>query len=166
MFCFCLCICDYVIWFSCWRWGSLAFQEQRVICHDGSLPVWRRSANAASQHTWSQEFPSEKPLQTVVELARCERVMTTRAEFHFSWVYTFLATPRSLHIWPDQRDLLRVCNPAQMCWSSGSSTHVAYTQHFELNLGSNKAYSTVEGQRLDNSPICRKSYRNTNKIHI
>jgi len=31
--------------------------------------------------------------------ARCESVMTTQAEFHFSWVYTFSATPRSLRIW-------------------------------------------------------------------
>jgi len=32
------------------------------------------------------------------ELARCERVITTRVEFHFSWVYIFSATPRSLRI--------------------------------------------------------------------
>jgi len=32
-------------------------------------------------------------LQTIVELARCERVMATREEFHFGCVYTFSAMP-------------------------------------------------------------------------
>jgi len=43
-----------------------------------------------------------KLLQTIAEIARCEKNMTTRAEFHFSWVYTFSATRRFLRIWaPD-----------------------------------------------------------------
>ena len=65
-----------------------------------------------------------QPLQTFVELARCERVMTTRAEFHFSWVYTFSATPRSLRIWAPVPTRETGCDPAlpaQLCWSSGGS---------------------------------------------
>ena len=63
-------------------------------------------------------------LQTFVELARCERVMTTRAEFHFSWVYTFSATPRSLRIWASDPPRETGCDtvlPTRLCWSSDSS---------------------------------------------
>jgi len=35
-------------------------------------------------------------LQSNSRLLGCERVMETRAEFHFSWVYTFSATLSSL----------------------------------------------------------------------
>jgi len=62
-----------------------------------------------------------QPLQTFVELARCERVMTARAEFHFSWVYTFSATPRSLRIWAPVPLRETGCDPAlpaQLCWKT------------------------------------------------
>ena len=49
----------------------------------------------------------------------CERVMDTRAEFHFSWVYTFSATLSSLRNWANNdRYRLRPSTPAQLCWSS------------------------------------------------
>ena len=38
-------------------------------------------------------------LQSNSRLLGCERVMETRAEFHFSWVYTFSATLSSLRNW-------------------------------------------------------------------
>ena len=48
--------------------------------------------------TKSTIIQMQKHCKQFVKLARCERVMTTRAEFHFSWVYTFSAMPRSLRI--------------------------------------------------------------------
>ena len=62
------------------------------------------------------------PLQTIVELA-CERVVTTRVEFNFSWFYTFSATPGPLQIWAPVPPSETGCNPAlpaQLCWSSDS----------------------------------------------
>ena len=51
-------------------------------------------------------------------LLGCERVMETRAEFHFSWVYTFSATLSSLRNWANNdRYRLRPSTPAQLCWS-------------------------------------------------
>jgi len=48
-----------------------------------------------------------------------ERVMETRAEFHFSWVYTFSAMLSSLRNWANNdRYRLRPSTPAQLCWSS------------------------------------------------
>ena len=66
----------------------------------------------------------KKHCKQFVELSRCERVMTTRAEFHFSWVYTFAATARSLRIWATHPPRETGCDPAppaQLCWSSSSS---------------------------------------------
>ena len=49
----------------------------------------------------------------------CERVMETRAEFHFSWVYTFSGTLSSLWNWVNNdRYRLRPSTPTQLCWSS------------------------------------------------
>jgi len=45
--------------------------------------------------------------------------MATRAEFHFSWVYTFSAMPSSLRNWANHdRYRLRPSTPSQLCWSS------------------------------------------------
>ena len=58
-------------------------------------------------------------LQTNSRLLGCERVMETRAEFHFSWVYTFSATLSSLRNWANNdRYRLWPSTPAQLCWSS------------------------------------------------
>ena len=52
-------------------------------------------------------------------LLRCERVVETQAEFHFSWVYTFSATLSFLRNWAgNDRYQLRPSTPAQLCWSS------------------------------------------------
>jgi len=69
-------------------------------------------------------FKCKKNFKQFVELARCERVMTTQAEFHFSWIYTFSATRRSLLIWATHPPRETGCDaalPAQLCWSSSSS---------------------------------------------
>ena len=53
-------------------------------------------------------------LQSNSRLLGCER-----AEFHFSWVYTFSATLSSLRNWANNdRYRLRPSTPAQLCWSS------------------------------------------------
>ena len=56
---------------------------------------------------------------------------STRAEFHFSWVYNFSATPRSLRIWATHPPRETGCDPeppAQLCWSSSSSfPHICAT---------------------------------------
>ena len=58
-------------------------------------------------------------LQSNSRLLVCERVMETRAEFHFSWVYTFSATLSSLRNWANNgRCRLLPSTPAQLCWSS------------------------------------------------
>ena len=58
-------------------------------------------------------------LQSNSRLLGCERVMETREEFHFRWVYTFSATLSSLRNWANNdRYRLRPSTPAQLCWSS------------------------------------------------
>ena len=58
-------------------------------------------------------------LQSNSRLLGCKRVMETRAEFHFSWVYTFSSTLSSLRNWANNdRYQLRPSTPAQLCWSS------------------------------------------------
>ena len=58
-------------------------------------------------------------LQSNSRLLGCERVMETRAKFHFSWVYIFSATLSSLRNWANNdRYRLRPSTPAQLCWSS------------------------------------------------
>ena len=49
-------------------------------------------------------------LQSNSHLLGCERVMETRAEFHFSWVYIFL--PRSALCRTEQTTIDTGCNPA------------------------------------------------------
>ena len=64
-----------------------------------------------------RKFSSQ--LQSNSRLLGCERVMETRAEFHFSWVYTFSVTLSSLRNWANNdRYRLRPSTPAQLCWSS------------------------------------------------
>ena len=134
-----LCVCD--LFFLCRCWCSFVLQEQwQRVRLSGSLLVVEEVRTRGFQNTRPQELSASpfqrydgcigwpililQPLQTFVELARCERVMTTRAEFHFSWVYTFSATPRSLRIWAPVPPRETGCDPAlpaQLCWSSGSS---------------------------------------------
>ena len=58
-------------------------------------------------------------LQSNSRLLGCERVMESRAEFHFSWVYTLSATLSSLrNSANNDRYRLRPSTRAQLCWSS------------------------------------------------
>ena len=60
-----------------------------------------------------------EPLQSNSRLLGCERVMETRAEFHFSWDYTFSATLSSLRNWANNdRYRLRPSTPTQLRYSS------------------------------------------------
>ena len=104
------------VWFVFMYWCccSFVFQTQRQhVRLSGSLLVVDEVRTREFQNIRPQELPDSPfhqydgcngwlililPLQTFVEFARCERVMTTRAKFHFSWVYTFAAPPRSLQI--------------------------------------------------------------------
>jgi len=135
----CLCIYDLVFLFVCvFLWfGFLVGAGFLLFCRNStSFPVLphvtsgeRGSSRATSLQIGSRvpNQPSskrKKHCKQFVELARCERVMTTRAEFHFSWVYTFFATPRSLRIWATHPQRETGCDsapPAQLCWTSSSS---------------------------------------------
>ena len=69
--------------------------------------------------TWLLGKKNYELLQSNNCLLGCERVMETRMEFHFSWVYTFSAMLSSLRNWAnDDRYRLRPSTPAQLCWSS------------------------------------------------
>jgi len=96
----------------------------------------------------------KKHCKQFLELARCEKVMTTQAEFHFSWVYTFSATPRSLRIWATHPPRETGCDPAplaQLCWSSSSSfPHICTTTSWNWTV---TKLITAEGHRLDNLPV-------------
>jgi len=99
-------------------------------CHMPSLRL--APLQIGSQEYQIKHHPNaKKHCKQIVELARCERVMTTRAEFHFSWVYAFSATPRSLRIWATHPPRETGCDPtppAQLCWSSSSSfPHICTT---------------------------------------
>jgi len=141
----CVWLCD--LFFLCRCWCSFVLQEQRQrVRLSGSLLVADEVRTRGFQNTQPQELSASpfqrydgcigwfililQPLQTFVELARCERVMKTRADFHFSWVYTFSARPRTLWIWapvPPRETGCYPALPAQLCWSSGSSfPHTLY----------------------------------------
>ena len=61
--------------------------------------------------SWRFDFLAQnyEPLQSNNCLLGCERVMETRAEFHFNWVYTFSATLSSLRNWANNDT---GCDPA------------------------------------------------------
>ena len=76
-------------------------------------------------------------------------------EFHFSWVYTFFATLRSLRIWSPVPPIETGCDPAlpaQLCWSSGSSFphRLSDTMQICFAVHLNRP---VKRQRLDNLPF-------------
>ena len=137
VFLFC-CLCIFVIWFACCCWFSFVLQEQHVF---PSIPTYHFSRTKKFEGNtstdWIPKVPnqpsskSKKHYKQFVELAWCERVMTTQGEFHFSWVYAFSATPRSLRIWATHPPRETGCDPAppaQLCWSSSSSIpHICTT---------------------------------------
>ena len=133
--CFLFCLCIFVIRFSCCWWCSFVLQEQHIISQYSHISLL---ANNEIQTLHLCRFDSKSPnhhlhakkrCKQFAELARCERVMTIREEFHFSWVYTFSATPRSLRIWATHPPGETGCDPvppAQLCWSSSSSFPCIY----------------------------------------
>jgi len=165
-----LCVCD--LFFLCHCWCSFILQEQRQrVRLSGSLLVVDEVRTRGFQNTQPQELSASpfqrydgcigwlililQLLQTFVELARCERVMTTRAKFHFSLAYTFSATPRSLQISAPVPPRETGCDPAlsaQLCWSSGSSFPHRLSDLMYIWLAVH-LIRPVKGQRLDNLAV-------------
>ena len=95
-------------------------------CHEAlvePLSLFMRVAPQAAGfcRSWRFHFLTHnyELLQSNNCLLGWERVMETRAEFHFSWVYTFSAMLSSLRNWTNHdRYWLRPSTPAQLCWSS------------------------------------------------
>ena len=148
-FVFCLCFYDLVLLFVCY-FCDLAFllllvffcfvlQEQHVISQYSTYHFWwTKKFEGYISADWNPRVPNQPSSKCkkihrkqFVKLARCERVLTTWAVFHFSWIYTFFATPRSLRIWATHSQRETSCNPAppaQLCWSSSRSfTHTCNT---------------------------------------
>ena len=144
-------VCVFMIWFSCFVvsvflcFGFLVAAGFLLFCRNStSFPVFthipsgeQRNSKSTPLQIESREYQinhhpnAEKHYKQFVELARCERVMATQEEFHFSWVYTFSSTPRSLRIWATHPPRETVCDAApsaQLCWSSISSfPHICTT---------------------------------------
>ena len=116
------------------NFGTSSLQILSLSCIP-TYHFWRLKkleSNTSTDWIQTNHHPNaKKHCKQFVELARCERVMTTRAEFHFSWVYTFSATPRSLRICATHPPRETGCDPAppaQLCWSSSSSfPHICTT---------------------------------------
>ena len=127
--CFVVCLCIFAFWFSRCCWFSFVLQEQHVFPSISTYNFRRTKKFEGNTSTdWISRVPNQpsskckKHCKQFVERARCERVMTTQAEFHFSWVYAFSATPRSRETGCDPAP------PAQLCWSSSSSfPHICTT---------------------------------------
>ena len=131
-------LCIFVIWFSRCCGYSFVLQEQHIFTSIPTYHFWRtKKFEGNISIDWIPRVPNQpsskckKHCKQYVELARCERVMTTRAEFHFSWVYTFSPTPSSLRIWathPPRETACDPASPAQLYWSSSSSfPHICTT---------------------------------------
>ena len=140
--CFVVCLFIFVIGFSHCCWFSFVLQEQHIFPSIPTYHVWRTKKFEGNTSTdWIPRVPTQpsskckKHCKQFVELVRCERVMTSWAEFHFSWVHTFSATPRSLRNWATHPPRETGCDPppAQLCWSSSSSFPM---QHHKLKLDS------------------------------
>jgi len=121
VFLFC-CLRILVFWFSRCCWFSFVMQEQHVFPSIPTYHFWRTKKFEGNTSTdWIPRVPNQpsskgkKHCKQFVELARCARVMTTRAEFHFSWVYTFSATHRFLWIWATHPPRETSCVPAPPC---------------------------------------------------
>jgi len=134
-----LSLCVWFVFLYC-CWCLFVLQKQCVRLSGSLLVVDEVLLTRNFQSTRTQKLPASPfqqnygcigwlilillPLQTIVGLARCERVMTTREELHFSWVYTFSATRRSLRTWapvPPRETCCDPALPAQLCLPSGSS---------------------------------------------
>ena len=114
-------VCVFVIWFSCCCWCSVVLQEQHVSSHRPllvnneiqTLHLCRFDSKSPNHH-----LHAKKRCKQFAELARCERVMTIRAEFHFSWGLYFLCHAQilvGLSTPPTGKDRLRPSAPCQGC---------------------------------------------------
>ena len=149
-FIFCLCIYDLVFLFCCLLvyfcdlvflllLGSFVLQEQHVVSQYSHISLLVNKEILRLHHCRLDSKVTKptiiqmqkKHCKQFVELARYKSVVTTRIEFHYSWVYTFNATPRSLRIWathPPRENSFDPAPPAPLCWSSSSSfPHVCTT---------------------------------------
>jgi len=77
---------------------SQIFNRKSISRNTTHRQSYHLQAKLTGVKRWKANTTSDKVnhLKTAIV---CERVKTTRAEYHFSWVYTFSATPRSLVIW-------------------------------------------------------------------
>ena len=144
-----------------WWWMKFEHGTFRIPDPRSFQPLHSNNMMAASDDSSNWIILTLQPVQTIVELARCERFMTTRAEFHFSWIYTFSATPRSLRIWASDPSRESGCDPAlptQLCQSSGSS--FPHRLYFSMwTCLAMHLCSPVKGQRLDKLPVFSVPWR-------
>jgi len=90
-------------------------QSVQIRMNSSPIPPLKKSWIRLCDLLLAQKY---KLLQSNSRLLGCERVMETRAEFHFSWVCTFSAKLSSLRNWANNdRHRLRPSTPAQLCWS-------------------------------------------------
>ena len=108
---------------------SFVLQEQHVISHrpllvsneirTPSLHLFRFDSRSSNHHPHAKSR-----CEQFVERAKCERVMTIRAKFHFKWVCTLSVTARSLRIWASDPSIETGSDPAlpaQLCWWSSTA---------------------------------------------
>jgi len=146
-FVFCLCIYDLFFLFCCLivYFCDLIFSLLLVFFlfwrNCASFPVFPhhflRTKNFEGNISadWILRIPNQpsskckKHCKQFVELARCGRVMTTWAEFHFSWVYTFSATSSSLRIWATHPPRETGCDPAPLAQLHNCVDHLTVPSH-------------------------------------
>jgi len=96
------------------RLGGFFHHHEMLLDNLWSLYTTVRMAPQAAGfcRSWRFDFLAQnyEPLQSNNCLLGCERVMETRAEFHFNWVYTFSATLSSLRT--EQTTIDTGCNTA------------------------------------------------------
>jgi len=88
--------------------------------------------------------------------------MTTRAVFHFSWVYTFSVTPRSLRIcapFHRERPVVTQHSLRNCVDHLAALSHTGYTIRCKFGLLCMHLYRPVKGQRLDNLPVFMVPWR-------
>ena len=143
---FCLWI---VLWFSCcWR-CSFVLQEQCVIYHG---PLLGNNEIRTLYFCRSDPKSSDHHLHAKNAASYCRYCYTRKgydnqAEFHFSWSYTFPATPSSLRIWAPDPSKVTGCGPVLSCAAVLIIWQLFLTcmQHHELKLDSNKAIQLLRG---------------------
>ena len=81
--------------------------------------------------------------------------MATRAEFHFSWVYAFYATPRSLRIWAPVPPRETGCDTLRNCVDHlAALSHIGYPIRCKFGL-----LCTLIDQSKGNDSITLRFFR-------